>query len=269
MKFLLIFLLLLFLYSFSFKEMFDNEKIPQQIHQIWIGNQPLHEHKKMYMHSFKHLLPDFEYKLWTNEDVNIKNFPLTFPYLQIILNLDHKGKYAMASDLMRYEILYHHGGFYFDTNIELLQPIETILPNFEKYTFILCHEHKNLENLESISNGFFACTKNNIYLKKILSRQSLDAIDFNNPANMATGPFYFGKAFDKKNELQNKNIKFLDSHIIYPVYTDTPDHCISLSPKENTIQSHFKDKTYYIEFPCKQYKNSLAIDHFIFGCSWC
>ena len=39
--------------------------------------------------------------------------------------------------------------------------------------------------------------------------------------------------------------------------------------KSNIFKTFFRNKTYYIKYPCDKYPNSITIDHFHFGCSWC
>lgn len=251
------------------------KKIPKKIHQIWVGSNPddLPIHKKKYMDSFKIINNDWEYKIWTDKDITLENFPITYQYLDIINKMTDKGKYAKLSDLMRYEILFNHGGFYFDTNIELLNKINKIIPDFEQYKFIICHESKDIETQKKyLSNGFFACVNKNKYLGRILNDIVLRIIDYNQAANNVTGPKLFAQCF-KEEDYKDQIIKLLDTEIIYPVHWsihDT-DKCIKSDINNldnNFIITSFKHNKYGIKYPCDQYPNSLAIDHFKFGGSW-
>ena len=56
-----------------------------------------------------------------------------------LIEMDQKAEFsrlAMIADLMRYEILYNHGGFYYDTNIEPLESLDFL----RKYPFIIASE---------------------------------------------------------------------------------------------------------------------------------
>ncbi len=44
-------------------------------------------------------------------------------------------KWAQITDLMRLEIVYNHGGYYFDTTFEILKPMYNLL-NQKKHTFV-------------------------------------------------------------------------------------------------------------------------------------
>ena len=57
--------------------------------------------------------------------------------------------WSTMADLMKYELIYHHGGFYFDTNIELLKDI-THLTNKR---FVVCNEDNNIDKYMSCGCG--------------------------------------------------------------------------------------------------------------------
>ena len=120
--------------------------IPKKIHLIWIGKlDPPDYFTKYFLHSFKKFLPEFEIKLCGNKDLTKKKFPLTFDYIKKAKKRqgnpikDENGKimysdpeltkpityskWAQITDLMRLEIVYTHGGFYFDTTFEILKPL--------------------------------------------------------------------------------------------------------------------------------------------------
>ena len=70
--------------------------------------------------SWKKYLPDYEIKEWNedNFDVNI------IPYTAEAYN---DKKYAFVSDYARFWILYQYGGIYFDTDVEVIRPIDDII----------------------------------------------------------------------------------------------------------------------------------------------
>jgi len=256
----------------------NNTTIPKKIHQIWIGSNPdeLQQHKKLYMSSYKKILPNWEYRLWTDKDLTVSNFPLTYQYIEILLNINDKGKYAKIADLMRYEILFQEGGFYFDTNIELLKDVTDIFYKKNNqdfnYDFIVCCEDAIVnKDYKYLSNGFFGCKQNNKYLARILNDIVLRDIDFNNNANVITGPTLFAKCFTS-DDYTDPKINFLETKIIYPIHWSQSknDQCVqdyNLN-NNNLYETHFKDNKYNLIYPCDKYNESYAIDHFIFGGSW-
>lgn len=94
--------------------------IPKTIHYCWFGDKKLPSLAKKCIHSWKKYLPDYEIKMWneSNFDVNI------IPYTK---EAYESKRYAFVSDYARYWILYHYGGVYFDTDVEVLKPMNEIL----------------------------------------------------------------------------------------------------------------------------------------------
>ena len=94
--------------------------IPKIIHYCWFGRNPLPESAKKCIDSWRKFLPDYEIKEWNedNFDVNI------IPYTQQAYNAK---KYAFVSDYARFWILYHHGGVYFDTDVEVIKSMDDII----------------------------------------------------------------------------------------------------------------------------------------------
>lgn len=93
--------------------------IPKKIHQIWLGNTIPTPYYK-YMDSWAKYHPDWEYRLWT--DNNIKDIDITSREV-----FEQAKNPAMRSDILRYEILKKYGGLYVDTDFECLKPFDDLL----------------------------------------------------------------------------------------------------------------------------------------------
>ena len=107
--------------------------IPKIIHYCWFGGNPLPKEYQRYIDSWRRFMPGFEIKRWdeTNFDINESSFAR---------KAYEDGKMAFVSDYARLKILYDNGGVYFDTDVELIKPIDDILDNggfmgFEKNSF--------------------------------------------------------------------------------------------------------------------------------------
>ena len=94
--------------------------IPKVINYCWFGRNPLPESAVKCINSWKKFLPDYEIKEWNedNFDVNI------IPYTQEAYSVK---KYAFVSDYARFWILYNYGGLYFDTDVEVIKPMDDII----------------------------------------------------------------------------------------------------------------------------------------------
>lgn len=94
--------------------------IPKVIHYCWFGGSKLPSSAKKCIRSWKKYCPDFEIKEWNenNFDVNCCDY---------VKEAYKKKKWAFVSDFARFWILYNYGGVYFDTDVELLKPMDHIL----------------------------------------------------------------------------------------------------------------------------------------------
>lgn len=115
-----------------------NKEIPKVIHYCWFGGNPLPELALKCIASWKKYLPDHEIKEW-----NEQNFDLfQAPYVAEAYRMK---SYAHVSDYARFWILYHYGGIYFDTDVEVIRPLDDIL---SRGTFIgyECQEGTPFDN---------------------------------------------------------------------------------------------------------------------------
>lgn len=94
--------------------------IPRVIHYCWFGRNPLPEDALRCIDSWRRHMPDCEIREWNEENFNVYMLPYTAEAYRL-------GKYAFVSDVARLWILYHHGGIYFDTDVEVVAPLDDIL----------------------------------------------------------------------------------------------------------------------------------------------
>lgn len=94
--------------------------IPKVIHYCWFGGKPLPKLARICIRSWKKYCPGYELKLWdeSNFDLNV------WPYVKEAYDA---GKYAFVTDVVRLYALYHEGGIYMDTDVELLKPLDPFL----------------------------------------------------------------------------------------------------------------------------------------------
>ena len=65
-------------------------------------------------------MPDYEIKEWNEDNFDVNIIPYTAEAYQA-------KKYAFVSDYARFWILYQYGGIYFDTDVEVIRPIDDII----------------------------------------------------------------------------------------------------------------------------------------------
>lgn len=94
--------------------------IPKIIHYCWFGRNPLPPLAVKCIESWKKYLPDYEIKEWNEDNFDVNMIPY-------IREAYEARKYAFVSDYARFYILYHQGGLYFDTDVEVIRPMEDII----------------------------------------------------------------------------------------------------------------------------------------------
>lgn len=97
-----------------------NQEIPKIIHYCWFGGKPLPKMAIKCIESWKKYLPDYEIKQWDESNFDINSIPYTKQAYEA-------KKYAFVSDYARFWILYHYGGLYFDTDVEVIRSLDDII----------------------------------------------------------------------------------------------------------------------------------------------
>ena len=140
-----------------------SEYIPKIIHYGWFGGKKKSRFILKCISSWKKYLPDYEIKEWneTNFDISEHCFAK---------EAYDAGKYAFVSDYVRVYTMYHFGGIYFDTDIEVKKDFTDKLSGAK---FVIAFELPH-----SLMTGFFAAQKGNSVVKEILNYY--DSISFYN-----------------------------------------------------------------------------------------
>lgn len=94
--------------------------IPKIIHYCWFGRNPLPKSAIKCINSWKKFFPDYEIKEWNEDNFDVNIIPYTAEAYKM-------KKYAFVSDYARFWILYRHGGLYFDTDVEVIKPMDDIV----------------------------------------------------------------------------------------------------------------------------------------------
>ncbi len=94
--------------------------IPTIIHYCWFGGNKLPKTAKKCIDSWKEFLPGYEIMEWNENSFDVNNSPYTKEAYEV-------RKYAFVSDYARFWVLKKYGGVYFDTDVELIKPLASIL----------------------------------------------------------------------------------------------------------------------------------------------
>ena len=115
--------------------------IPKIIHYCWFGRGPLPELAQKCIASWKKYLPDYEIKEWNEDNFDVNIIPYTAEAYKA-------KKYAFVSDYARFWILYQYGGIYFDTDVEVIRPIDDII---SKGNFMGCETDASKDGSDAAS----------------------------------------------------------------------------------------------------------------------
>jgi inositol phosphorylceramide mannosyltransferase catalytic subunit len=94
-------------------------RIPRIFHQIWLGADPLPEDYARFQESWLRHHPGWELRFWTEE-----NLPEGARRPELYERLRAP---AERSDVLRFELLWRHGGVYVDSDFECLRSIEPLI----------------------------------------------------------------------------------------------------------------------------------------------
>lgn len=94
--------------------------IPKIIHYCWFGGNPLPESAIKSIESWRKFLPDYEIMEWNESNYNVHK-------ISYVHEAYEAKKYAFVSDYARFDILYQYGGIYFDTDVQVIKPMDDII----------------------------------------------------------------------------------------------------------------------------------------------
>ena len=96
--------------------------IPKTIHYCWFGSGEMPQMAKDCIASWRVFMPDWEYKLWTEDNFDINSVPYTKEAYEA-------KKYAFVSDYVRLWALEREGGLYLDTDVLVFRSFDDLLEN--------------------------------------------------------------------------------------------------------------------------------------------
>lgn len=128
--------------------------IPKVIHYCWFGRGQKPEQAVKCIESWKKYLPEYELKEW-NED----NFDIT--QNQYVREAYENRKFAFVTDYVRLYALYHDGGVYMDTDVEVIGSFDQFLHH---------HAFSGFETDGNVPTGMMAAEKKSVWAKDLLDQ---------------------------------------------------------------------------------------------------
>lgn len=218
----------------------ENVMIPRVIHYCWFGGKPLSDEVIFCINTWKKYCPDYEIKRWDESNFNLNDNPYTREAYSV-------KKWAFVSDYARLKIVYECGGIYLDTDVELIEALDSLLDN---EFFFAIEKDSNPEtgviNVNVATGLGFGAEKENLVLKALLNEYN--DVHFLDKGNMDLTPcpirntralLSFG--FVKEDIMQR-----FENGTIYPSEYFCPVECSTRKENftKNTISIHHYDASW-------------------------
>jgi mannosyltransferase OCH1-like enzyme len=177
-------------------------KIPKIIHQVWLGSK-LPDKYNFYIDTIKKVNPEWEYKLWTDDDVEgfgLKNIDL----------FNNIKNFGSKSDIFRYEILERFGGVYMDTDFYGVK-------SFNELLYLDFFAGNGGLTISEVYNGLFGTALNGKIITKVVNNL-LNLQNFKDDINGVmknTGPYFFTDQFYNNVDI-NDNVVIFSGDFFYP-----------------------------------------------------
>lgn len=99
----------------------SNERlIPKKIHYMWLGVKEIPGNLQRCIDSWKRYCPDYEIIRWDESNYNVDKC--------LYMKQAYETKnYGFVPDYARLDILYHYGGIYMDTDVEVVRSLDELL----------------------------------------------------------------------------------------------------------------------------------------------
>lgn len=126
--------------------------IPKTIHYCWFGRGELPPLARKCIASWKKFLPDYEIKAWNEDNFDVHSN-------RYVAEAYNSRKFAFVTDYVRLYALYHEGGVYMDTDVEVLRSYDDFL------------HHPAFSGFESdgyVPTGMMAAGKGSLWAKELL-----------------------------------------------------------------------------------------------------
>lgn len=175
--------------------------IPKIIHYIWFGGKPFPNKVLKCIESWHKYLPDYEFKLWNEDTFDVNSVEFT---RQAYANK----KWAFVSDYVRMYALNKFGGWYLDTDIEILRPIE----RFEVHRMVLGTDH------DGALTALMGSEPNHPYWSEVLAfYDSMNFVNKDGTFNMTVNNTHLQGVLESYGyKFENKYQELKEGIVVYP-----------------------------------------------------
>lgn len=217
--------------------------IPKIIHYCWFGRGEMPLLAIKCLQSWKKYLPEYEIKLWNEDNFDLDNFPY-------VREAYDRRRFAFVTDVVRLYALYNYGGVYMDTDVEVLKPIDGIL------------NYKGVSGFESetqIPTGLMASIPGHPMIRELLEEyngihfcKEDGSIDFTTNVERITQAFLkYGLVLDNTQQTINDFTLLPKDYLCPKSYEDGKIYLT-----DNTLTIHHFAGSWYT--PKEKFKQKIA-----------
>ena len=192
----------------------DIPLIPKRIHYFWLGGSELPDEYKKNIETWRKYCPDYEIIRWDESNYDFSK------YRYVKEAIENK-QYMYVTDLARKDVLYTYGGIYFDTDVEILRPIDDLLYN---EAFIGIDDGGQLN-----SGSGLGAVKNHLAVKEMLDiYKDMAFVNSDGSLNLLYNTFYETKYMIEKGYLIHNEYQKINDVVCFPREVFMPEGVVGI-----------------------------------------
>ena len=231
--------------------------IPKIIHYCWFGRGEKPALAKNCIASWRKFFPDYEIKEWNEDNFDVNIIPYTAEAYTC-------KKYAFVSDYARFWVLYKYGGLYFDTDVEVIRPMDDIVA---RGPFMGIEVPAKGEELPYVAPGLGLCASvgMDLYNKVLCYYADLHFVDERGLQKEGTVVTHVTNVLQKAGLRATNDVQCVKGVWIYPVdYFNPFDSATGrLDKTMNTRSIHWYSKSWLPQNPIRD--KIVRLLHRLFG----
>ena len=207
--------------------------IPKKIHYCWFGGAEIPEKDRRCMDSWKKWCPDYKIIEWNEGNYDVNRCAYMAEAYQ-------EKKWGFVSDFARFDIVFREGGFYLDTDVELIKSLDP-----------LCDQtaYLGFEDARHVNSGIGFGAQAGCALIGGLRDMYFD-LSFrreDGTLNLTPTPQYITEYLCGKGLLPDNTMQTVEGVRIYPSEYFSPKDYISGKVKctDNTISIHHYNASWF------------------------
>ena len=224
--------------------------IPKIIHYCWFGGAPKPESVLRCIDSWRKKCPDFEIREWTEKDIDVNQNAYTKEAYEA-------KAWGFVPDYLRLWIVYHYGGVYLDTDVQVVKDLTPLLNN-RAFVGI----ERDSRNHVALGLGFGAEPGNDFIFKHMKMYEDLHFILSDGSYNRTPSPQYTTQLLRQLGYDQERGGRqeLADLMIYSEDYFCPKSYATGTTRKSrNTYSIHHYDASWYTEDERIQWKKSQTI----------